>query len=164
MLSYRGSVSHDIIKSLLVLAEKKMEIDGTIISTKKKVFNIMFECLQNISKHTDVSHKRQDGLFLIGKKENQYFIFSGNLVLNSKIDDLSSKLTKVNELNKEELSQLYKKLMIENKEADDNNAGMGIIDIARKSGNKLEFKFFQVNETQSYFTLKTTINSNPEIA
>ncbi len=163
ILSYRGNVSHEIIKSLLLLTEKKLEIDGTIVSTKKKVFNIMIECLQNISKHSDSASNKKDGLFMIGKTETQYIVSSGNLISNSKIEDLTSRLSEVNELNKDELSDLYKKMILENRLNDKGNAGIGIIDMAKKSGGKLEYKFLTLSDQQSYFTLRTVISINPEI-
>jgi Family of unknown function (DUF6272) len=164
ILSYRGHVSHEIIKSLLSLTEKKLELDGTIVSTKKKVFNVMVECLQNISHHSEGDLSNKDGLFMIGKTETQYIISSGNLISNSKIEDLTNKLTTVNKMNKEELSELYKKMIVENRITDRGNAGLGIIDMAKKSGGKLDYTFVTISDKQSYFTLKTVVHKNPEIA
>jgi Family of unknown function (DUF6272) len=160
MLSYRGNVSQEITKSLLALTERKLELDGTEISTKKKVFNVMLECLQNISKHSEESKNQRNGLFMIGKTETQYIVYSGNSISNANVNDLTTKLAAVNDMSREELSELYKKLIVENRMSDKGTAGLGIIDIAKKSGNKLEYKFLSLNETHSYFTLKTFINTN----
>lgn len=159
MLSYRGTISHEITKTLLLLTEKKLDIDGTETNTKKKVFNIMMECLQNISKHSDEDNNQKEDFFMIGKTEDRYFVYTGNIVLKARINALSEKISNINELEKDEIAELYKKLILENRMSDKGTAGLGLIDIARKSGNKLEYNFSDLNETHAYFTLCTSINS-----
>jgi hypothetical protein len=39
-------------------------------------------------------------------------------------------------------------------------AGLGFIDIARKTGNPLEYHFEPIDEKNSFFLLKTSINKN----
>ncbi len=161
MLSYKGHVTQEITKSLLNLTERKMDVDGVEISTKKKIFNIMVECLQNISKHTEEKNNPEfDALFMVGKQDEVYHIYSGNLVLNDNINELTNKLLAVNVMNKEELSELYKRLIAEYQMSSKGTAGLGLIDIAKKSGNKLEYDFKKVDETYSYFTLKTSVNQS----
>ncbi|MEK6614869.1 MAG: DUF6272 family protein, partial [Bacteroidota bacterium] len=53
MLAYRGFFSQEITKALLASTEKKLLLEGADTVVKKKVFNVMVECLQNICKHKD---------------------------------------------------------------------------------------------------------------
>ncbi len=158
MLSYRGFVSEEITMSLLHLAERKLELDGTYTSTKKKVFNVMVECLQNISKHTGENVPQKDSLFMVGKINDKYVIYSGNIIPNDKVLNLENKLQAVNVMSKEELTDIYRKLIVEASFSGKGNAGLGLIDIAKKSGNKLDYEFIKINEESSYFTLSTSIN------
>ncbi len=43
-------------------------------------------------------------------------------------------------------------------------AGLGFIDMARKSGNKIRFDFEQINDELSFFSVRMTINRNLDAA
>jgi hypothetical protein len=61
-------------------------------------------------------------------------------------------------MDKEELREYYQlslnNAMVSNK----GTAGLGMIDIARKSGNKLDFEFLKINEETSFFCLNVKID------
>jgi hypothetical protein len=66
----------------------------------------------------------------------------------------------INSLNQDELKQLHKEKMRETAISDKGGAGLGFIDIARKTGNQLEYHFEPIDEKNSFFLLKTSINRN----
>jgi hypothetical protein len=169
-LAYEGEVTQEITKAFTSMTEKnldKVEEDGKI---KKKVYHVMVECLQNISKHADddaqtASDSLEEGLaktgiFLIGNDHNQYFITSGNGISNENIPALKSLIDNINSLNQDELKQLHKEKMRETAISDKGGAGLGFIDIARKTGNPLEYHFEPIDENNSFFLLKTIISRN----
>ena len=55
------------------------------------------------------------------------------------------------------LDDLYKKQMREGSISPRGGAGLGFIDISRKTGSKLEYKFESMDEKRSFFILKTYI-------
>jgi hypothetical protein len=62
-------------------------------------------------------------------------------------------------LNPEELKEFYKQARLNSRISDVGGAGLGFIDMARKSENKLDYGIFTINsEEYNYFTLKATIN------
>jgi hypothetical protein len=73
------------------------------------------------------------------------------------MQSLQDKLDKINELDKEGLKNLYKEIIKNNKLSDKGGAGLGFVDMARKSGRKLEYEFEPINDSSSFFSLKTTI-------
>jgi ferredoxin-fold anticodon binding domain-containing protein len=169
-LIYEGEVTQEITKAFTSMTEKnldKVEEDGKI---KKKVYHVMVECLQNISKHADddtqtASDSLEEGLaktgiFLIGNDQNQYFITSGNGIANENIPALKSLIDNINSLNQDELKQLHKEKMRETAISDKGGAGLGFIDIARKTGNPLEYHFEPIDDKNSFFLLKTIISRN----
>lgn len=159
LLTYKGNISHDIIMAVLALAEKKMEIDGTIRSVKKKVFNVLIECLQNISYHAEVHNNSRDGLIMIGKNDTEFVIYSSNLVSNDNIWLLKEKIDTVNKATREELNQMYIDKITDEPWNANGTAGLGLIDIVKKSGNKLNYVFAPRDENNSYFVMSTTINT-----
>ena len=161
ILVYEGEFTQEITKSVLAMAERNMDSMGEESSIKRKVFNVMVECLQNIVKHGEgyktEDHINYDAVFMIGKKDDEYVITSGNPLHNEDINKLKSKLDQVNGLDKDGLKQLYKEIIKNTTISEKGGAGLGFVDMARKSGRKLEYEFNQMDEERSFFSLRTTI-------
>ena len=160
-LVYEGEITHEITKAFTSLAEKKLESEQESSSVQRKVFHVMVECLQNISKHADTEHRSpygKRGIFMIYQGENEYSVITGNMVENNKKKGLEELLEKINSMTKEELNNLYKKQIREGALSDKQGAGLGFIDIARKTGEKLEYHFIDVDENYSFFILTTKIH------
>jgi hypothetical protein len=161
ILVYEGEFTQEITKSVLSMAERNMESVGEESNIKRKVFNVMVECLQNICKHADeVSFEeslKNSAIFMIGKHANEYIITTGNPIANDKVGGLNKKLEQINGLDKEGLKALYKDIIKNGDLSDKGGAGLGFVDMARKSGQKLEYDFHPINDKISFFSLKTTI-------
>ncbi|MGK7394720.1 MAG: SiaB family protein kinase [Candidatus Cyclobacteriaceae bacterium M3_2C_046] len=161
ILVYEGEFTQEITKSVLAMAERNMDSMGEESSIKRKVFNIMVECLQNIVKHCEDNEagiKRHTAIFMIGKHEDEYIITSGNPVKDETVPVLKEKLEKINSLDKEGLKSLYKEIIKGTDISEKGGAGLGFVDMARKSGKKLEFDFESLDNGLSFFSLKTTIS------
>ncbi len=161
ILVYEGEFTQEITKSVLAMAERNMDSMGEESNIKRKVFNVMVECLQNIVKHGEelIVQKEQkpSAIFMIGKQGGAYIITSGNPIKNEEVDKLRSKLEQINGLDRDGLKQLYKDIIKNTDLSEKGGAGLGFVDMARKSGQKLEFDFHPVDEKYSFFSLKTTI-------
>ena len=83
ILVYEGEFTQEITKVVLSMAERNLEKSNEENNIKKKVFNVMVECLQNICKHSDEMEGEEEttAIFMIGMKDNQYMITSGNCEL-----------------------------------------------------------------------------------
>jgi hypothetical protein len=162
---YQGEVTADLVSSILHMMENKLDGDGEDKRVKKKVFNVMVECLQNVYHHLDslqVSNVEGEindrtALLMIGKEEKDYYVITGNHIYNSRIEFIRQRLEKVNNSDKEELKQLYQSILNEGELSEKGTAGLGMIDIARKSGQKLGYDFHPVNEKYSFFSLEAKI-------
>lgn len=161
ILVYEGEFTQEITKSLLAMAERNMDSMGEESSTKRKVFNVMVECLQNIVKHSDdfnpLAEEKHSAIFMLGKEEDKYVIVSGNTVENDKVSMLREKIEKINELDKDGLKALYKDIIKSQALSEKGGAGLGFVDMARKSGQKLEYAFEDMGKGFSFFSLQTTI-------
>ncbi|MFH2140946.1 MAG: SiaB family protein kinase [Bacteroidota bacterium] len=155
---YRGRFTQKITDSILSLTETNLDKEEESPKIKKRVYAIMVECLQNITRHQDDAEDNDPknfGIFVIQKQEAKYFITTGNLVEKKNIDQIKSLIEKINSLEKEELKDYYKKVLIEGSLSDKGGAGLGLIDMARKSGNKLIYNFKDISDIYSYFYLHT---------
>ncbi len=168
-LVYDGEITHQITKAFTSLAESKMNSYSEDSSVKRKVFHVMVECLQNLSKHAEAYEYKgnkgrySNGIFIvgkIGKEQNEYQVITGNAVDKSRVPELKALLEKINQLDKEGLKELFKKQMREGSVSDKGGAGLGLIDIARKTGEKLDYHFVDMDEDNRFFILRTKISRN----
>ncbi|PKP10541.1 MAG: hypothetical protein CVU09_06370 [Bacteroidetes bacterium HGW-Bacteroidetes-4] len=160
---YRGVFSQNITDGILTLTESNLDKSGEDSKIKKRVFTIMVEGLQNITRHQEMeesSDVKETGIFLIQDVDNRYYITTGNPILKRNIPNLTEQLNKINSLDNEELKNYYKRVLNDNIISDKGGAGLGLIEMARKSGNKLVYDFVDLNDNYSYFYLNTEISQN----
>lgn len=164
-LVYEGEITHQITKAFTSLTETNMELEQESQSTQKKVFHVMVECLQNVGKHAECidcseGNKEGRGTFLLCKNAEEYTITTGNIVNASHVNDMTEVLEKINSLDKDGLKQLYKQQIKEGRLSSKGGAGLGFIDIAKKTGNKLHYSFLPIDNTYSFFVLTSVISRN----
>lgn len=154
-LSFSGEFSPDLITVLLLMA--RSNIGGK--SVMKKVYNIMIECLENLTKHALKNEgDKFPAMFVLGKDDDFYYLATGNKILKEEIEVLSNKLEKANSLDREGLRNWYNEiLMSEENLSNKGGAGLGIIDMALKSGEKFDFSFEDIDGKNSFFTLKIKV-------
>ncbi len=159
-LVYEGEFSHQIMKMFTSMAEKDMDKANEEKSVKRRVFHVMVECLQNMTKHSD-DYDEEDrignGLFIVGKKEGVWNVITANKINKVKIDDLRLMIDTINSMSKEELTKLYKKQIREGVLSDKGGAGLGLIDIARKTGQQLDYQFLPLDDDDYFFLLKVKV-------
>lgn len=155
-LSFSGEFSPDLITVLLLMA--KSNIGGR--SIMKKVYNIMIESLENLTKHALRDEgDRYPATFLLGRDDDFYYLSTGNKIKNDEVDALKLKLVKANSLDKEGLKNWYNEILTSERLLNTRGgAGLGIIDMAIKSGNKFEFGFEKIDDENSFFTLKIKVD------
>jgi len=164
-MSFTGPFSQGIIEeigsALRSYLESKSDSKGKIF----KVFSVFIEQTQNIKNYAySLSDKNEQeeillsGVLNIGLKDKKYFVSSGNLVKKESVEELNYRLKKINSHNKKELASVYReKLLKSDKLKDGEGAGLGLIEMARKSSEKLIFDFEEVNESYSFYTLTIKI-------
>ncbi len=156
---FRGNFSSEIVRSILDLAKATLEKASDTSKIKSKIYYIMGESLQNIAHHNSDSYESPDkySLFAIHKKNLKYFITTGNLIEINDIDTLKQRIEKINSLEKEDLRDFSRKTRTAGALSDKGGAGLGLIEMAKRSGNKLDYDFKEINDQYSYFYLNTEI-------
>lgn len=163
LLSFKGMITSELLTTILQIMESKMEHIDEKPKVKRKVFNILVECLQNLYHHIDkdetvhVAQEDKSALLMIAKTDDAYTITTGNYMKRADVDALKAKLDLVNSMNKDELKAYYKQVLSEGSMSEKGTAGLGMIDIARKSGEKLEYDFMPINDKTSFFSLAVKI-------
>jgi hypothetical protein len=166
MLSFKGVITSDLLTSVLQIMESKLAYVEKSPKTKKKVYNVLVECLQNLYHHNEEisSSEGLDFLFsksallMISKNANHYEVKTGNYVSRTKSKELKQKLDEINAMDKDALRELYKSVLADGELSSKGTAGLGMIDIARKSGNKLEYDFMTIDKDYDFFCLNVKID------
>jgi hypothetical protein len=160
---YKGIFNPTLTDKILSLTETNMTITGEVSKTQKKVYFVMVESLQNITRHQDLSQTEDNqAFFVVQNKNGIYDLTSGNVIEQSNISDLKTQLDKINSLNPDELKDHYKHVLENTGMSDKGGAGLGLIEMARRSGNKLAYDFETLNENLSYFYFKSKIAVDDE--
>ena len=161
---YRGLFDSDITNYILSLAEKNIIESKIQARTKKRVFHIMVESIQNITRHQDFSDNElaETAFFVIQKNGTFFYITTGNTINKTDIEPLKEKLEKLNNLSKEELTQFYLEILNDGKISSKGGAGLGLIEIVRKSGNKLYYDFKEVSQDKAFIYMHTFIETDPK--
>lgn len=123
--------------------------------SRKKISFLMAESFQNIIRHgtEEDTDSRAVGSFGLSKTDDYFYIFSSNMIDTNEVQSLESKLTDVNRLNKDELKTQYRELLKDGNFSQKGGAGLGLIEMARKTGRKLKYSFEPKNE-QTEFNLQ----------
>ncbi len=163
ILSFKGDFTSDLLNAFLHLMEAKMNELNVDLKQRKRVLNVLIESLQNLYHHVEsnndfeIKKVKETALVLVKYFENKFTIQTGNFIENNSLNELKSRLKEVNSLNNDELRGLYKLKLENNTLSVKGTAGLGLIDIARKSKRKLDYHFIEVDEKSSFFCLKIVV-------
>jgi hypothetical protein len=162
ILLYKGQVSSELLRTLLKTTEQKLEQIGERVVVRKKIFNVMVESIQNLIKHVgehEINTKTNAAILSIQHTPEYYLISTGNFVTQNEALQLSTKLDKINLMNKEQLRDYYQEVLENEVISPKGGAGLGLIDIARKSGDKVAYELKPISDEISFFTLKIKVNT-----
>lgn len=162
-LSYIGNVTQEVTCNFTSMTEDNLMRHGEKNTVQRKVFYIMVESLQNISRHadrvTDNPEEIRKGIIVISHNEEAYNIVTGNLIRVDKCEKLASRLDAINAMDPDQLKAAYKKQIQEGSIGESGGAGLGYIDMAKKSGNKLSYEFYEIDELPDFrfFVVNVTV-------
>jgi len=163
-LIYEGEVSHDLIKAFTSLTQSNLTNTNDSAAVQRRIFHVMIETLQNVSKHSDEEEPPDKitgrGIFIIARNPDEYSVTTGNAIDVNKKSELCSLINHINGLTKDELDALYKKQIREGTLSCKGGAGLGFIDIVRKTGRCLDYHFISINQDTCFFLLTAFIPRN----
>lgn len=159
MFVYRGVVTDENSVPLLMLLEKEMENSEFGFVGRKRLFMFVLESLQNVSKHSEQSQYADMSLVVYSKTNSGYTVTTGNVLPSSHINDLKSKLEEINNLQPDEIRKVYRQMLSTSEFSNKGGAGLGLIEMAKKTGNKIDYDFVDLDDNFSYFILSKTVNS-----
>ncbi|MEJ6582919.1 MAG: SiaB family protein kinase [Crocinitomicaceae bacterium] len=165
ILSFKGELSPELLTSILQILERKIQEIDFVPLKRKRIFSVLVECFQNLYHHIgsvklveNTDDVEKSALIIVKYIGEKFIVRTGNYIYNTDIPELENKLKSVNELNTEELKILYQSKLKSEVRSIKGTAGLGFIDIARKSKGKLDYEFLEIDSKSSFFCLNVTID------
>src|SRR6056297_1493043 len=165
LIAYKGNVSSELISNVLEVVEARMDDYSEASKTRKKVYNVLVESLQNLYHHIDVlrpelqkDFDEKFGILVVERVDSRYKISTGNFIQTKGVDQLKSRLDKINSMSPEELKDMYKFILNHQRLSEKGGGGLGLVDIARKTGNPLDYSFHKFDAQYSFFNLDVYID------
>lgn len=161
LISFNGPFSHSIIEEIGNATKSYLEARASERGVVTDVFAVYVEQTQNarnyIVGHNLAGVGQDSAIVVIRLKDDHYHISSGNTVDRRDVADLSRRLEEVNGLDKDGLKRRYKEELRKERPAGATGAGVGIIEMARRSSQKLEYRFQDLDDRFVFFTLSVTV-------
>lgn len=164
-LVYIGKFHHKITKMFTALTSDESEMNNETKSVQRRLHHTVVETLQNMTKHSSELFnelKFGKGLFMLGKKNFAYYIYTSNKIDRTDQKKLTETIEMLNSQTKEDLKEMYKTQLKNGELSGKGGAGLGLIDIVRKTANKLGYMFIPIDEKSSYFILRVKIDVDSE--
>ena len=162
IFTFSGSVSYNILSAIsLSIKEELNNREGN----NKELFNVYYifiELIQNIMnysiKRTEDTDNGSGTCFVIHYDHSKKFkVCAGNIVSSKQASKIKEKIDKINSLNEQELKIYYKEARRSGRDTHDKGGGLGFIEIARKSSEKLKYELTKIDTDTSYFEINVEI-------
>lgn len=166
ILLYSGDLTFDLLNAMTACLEGKLSALQEEKKVKKRFYGVAMECLQNLYYHIEEATPDEVNIGDLETKSVTVVVYllkrflviqTSNFIPQTLEKVLIQKIDDVNSKSPEELRLLYQQKLSNEEFSDKGTAGLGYIDIARKSTQKLEYLFQKVNENYSLFTFTVHI-------
>ena len=165
-LVFSGMFSQEIL-SLLGVSLRRLENSEVVA---RRLFGMVIEMTQNIRHYSaQRQFSEQDsreigvGIIGIGQTERHHIVSSGNYANDADIENIIRNCSYVNSIAHDPklLKEAYRARRMEEQRDDKPGANLGFIDMARKSGNSLEYSIDRhEGEQEAFFILTVKINKD----
>ena len=164
LICFNGPFSHSIIEELGKAVNRYLESAEVQKSAMMDVFSVFIEATQNVRNYatrpevSDAERPRLNtGIIVIARQGDRYVVRSGNCVRREHGEALVRRLDELVRLDKAELKALYKQTLRRETPPDSQGAGLGLIDMARKASEPLNYTLVPEEDGYAFFSLQVVI-------
>ena len=162
MLCFNGPFSRSLIEEIGNALRNYLEREKAQPSAATDVFAAYIEMTQNIRHYSDVhayGDADADATVVIARDpDGRHIVSAGNVVETADGEALMQRIAQLNALDKAGRKTLYKEQLRAPREASSKSgAGLGFIDIARKSTAPMQAALRTLREGRAFFSLRVVI-------
>lgn len=162
LLSYRGPVTS------AVLHEISSDLRGLSVLTptlQKKVFRVFMEVAQNVHFYSEETCEIKGeqvavGAFALTRGKNGYHITTANAVTTTQSNRLTAHCKRINSLSRQDLRRLKYELRSKPQAPGSKGAGVGFIQVALVSDDKLRCECHTLSNEKTYFVLTVHVQES----
>lgn len=161
-LSFSGPISQTLMVELGEVLKKQLELAAVETSTVLKVFAALVEQSQSILHHsaemqldhTNAQEKLMSGTIAVGYRDQKFFVLGGNKIKKTQESVLKAHLAKMQTVGLQELQTMCHEQR-QQTPGKNNNAGLSLIELARKANAPIQYDFIPIDETYTFFSIST---------
>jgi hypothetical protein len=160
LVSHQGEINPDMITAYLDKIEQIFDQKENLSKLRKTTYHVMVEGLQNLYHHSLIDGGELGSrycTFIVSLQNDTISLVTGNYVREEKTQMLRDRIEQINSLSKDELKNLYKLILNNDEFSEKGGGGLGMIDISRKTGTRMEYDFFPVQEKIYFYSLKINV-------
>ncbi|MEE4176649.1 MAG: SiaB family protein kinase [Bacteroides sp.] len=159
LLAFNGAFTQENIVNLASAVRNEVENLSDPV-TGKRAFSIFVEMAQNVLHYSQTkgSTGKGAGRFLLFQNPEGFHLLTVNLIDPSQMDYLKRRIAEINRMGTSELRSIY---LTRRRQKDTNGtggAGLGLMDISRRSGSPLGIGFLPEGQGRLSFYLRATLN------
>ena len=148
-------------KVRLSVFREQLKLNEVPIGIATALCSVYVEMMNNLRMHSvrRPSASLPLGVMLLGVDSEMYYLQSSNAVKNEKVENIEIQIERMNSHIKTELRKFYKfRRRRDNPNADSQGAGLGMIEIAKRTTNPIDFDFKELGDGITFFTMLVKLN------
>jgi hypothetical protein len=165
-LSYLGVITDSVTIKFIDLSDFFLKNSAHLSKLKNRTSFLIVECFQNTIRHRDKDAQAENhkDYFQINAWDGGMVLSSCNLIPEKEVEELRRKITYINSLNPDELKKLHEEILVREELSSKGGGGLGLIDMARKTGLPLRYNFTPLKSNVSEFFMALEIlNPNESV-
>jgi hypothetical protein len=163
LFSFSGFLSEELLFALGEALRRKLTLDETDANKIKRIFSVFVEQVQNILRYSADRSTVQglgtisSGMVTVGCEDQRFFVACGNLMRREDVLHLKEKLEFLRRLDPAGIKAHYMERIKQPPEPGSLGANIGLIEIARRASEPIEFDFTDLDGDCVFYCMKVFI-------
>jgi hypothetical protein len=161
LMCFNGPFSHSIIEEMGTAIKNHLAAENIARMAVQDVFAVYIEMTQNARNYLTCKNISVEDMgsatILISRHGDRYAVTSGNVILKSDVESLVARVEGINALDADALKKAIRQQLRCEIPPGALGAGIGLMEMAKRSNSKLHYSIRDINDRYSFFTLKTTV-------
>ncbi len=160
-LTYGGFLTQTLITAMTEALEQEAKDNDLGMGVSTNIFTIFIELSQNMMNYSKAKglndqNAQSQGLIVVGKDSENYFIHSQNIVTKADRDKIAPELDLIKTMTRDEIKKRYRQLRKSGRNSHAKGGGIGFYEVAKRS-HSIDYEFTKINSEKYYFHFIATV-------